>query len=479
MPEDTTPPPTPGQLLSTFLTLLAAHRAAFRQARPYHRVVALALGWLGTLGRHTITQVLVSLGLGTSDWSGFYRLFGTPRFDYARLTADLLRATLPLASADRPYVVAIDGVRVPRESRTMPGTGWLLAAGTAPFKRGLRRAQRFVDCDWLPQPSAQGYSRAVPLRWEPAFPPKAVPAPDHPACKEWEAGLAGLRHIRADLDAAGRTTQRLLGVADGAYSNQHVWQDKPERTDLLARCARNRALFALPTEQPKRGRHRQYGQRAPRPDAWLTERTGWHRTQVPVRGRTIPLTYRVEGPYLVKGAPAQPLFLLVVRGIAKRSHRHQRREPAFWLISAVPTDTADHPWRLPLPAPDLLAWAWQRWEVEVAHREQKTTFGLGEPQCWGPRSAVVAVQWVGWLYALTVLTGLQTWGLGHGTVPPPGRWWRGSGRWSLAQLWSGLRTELWQLGDFQPVWSRTTGTWTEMTDWLATQTNTLRGSSRT
>lgn len=481
MAEDTIPPtPTP-TLLPTFLALLAAHRPAFHQTRPYQRAVALALGWLCALGRHTLTQVLVSLGVVGSDWSGFYRLFGTPRFDYDQLTAQLLRETLPLAPADQPYVVAVDGVRIPRESRTMPGTGWLLAAGTAPFKRGLRRAQRFVDLDWLPAPSATGYSRAIPLRWETAFPPKAVAADGQPVRTEWEAGLAGVRHIRAELDAAGRAEQRLLGIGDGSYSNQHIWQDKPERTDLLARCAKNRALFAIPQEaaQPKRGRRRTYGERAPRPDAWLAERTGWHRTKVTVRGRTIPLTYRVEGPYLVKGAAEQPLFLLVVKGIAKRSRRHKRREPAFWLVSAVPTGKRDHPWTVPLPAADLVAWAWQRWEVEVAHRAQKTTFGLGEPQCWGPRSAVLAVQWVGWLYAVTVLTGLKVWGLERGPLSPPGRWWRGSGRWSLAQLGSELRAELWQLGEFQPVWSRTTGTWTEMADWLATQTNTLRGSSRT
>ena len=42
-----------------------------------------------------------------------------------------------------------------------------------------------------------------------------------------------------------------------------------------------------------------------------------------------------------------------------------------------------------------------------------------------------------------------------------------------------LCAELWQLGDFRPVWSRTTGQWDEMLDWLALQTNALRGANRT
>jgi hypothetical protein len=52
---------------------------------------------------------------------------------------------------------------------------------------------------------------------------------------------------------------------------------------------------------------------------------------------------------------------------------------------------------LPYPATDLLAWAWQRWAIEVAHREQKTTFGLGEPQCWNATATVTTTQWAGWL----------------------------------------------------------------------------------
>jgi hypothetical protein len=466
-------------LLTTLLALLRAHRPAFRQERPYQRVSGLVLGWLLATERHTVTRVLAALGLVDADWSAFYRLLGSPRFAYDRLTRCLLRETLPLADARQPYLVALDGVMVPRHSRTMPGTGWVLAPQTAPFKRGLRRAQRFVDLCFLPLPTADGYSRAVPLRWEPAFPPKAVPAEGMTPRTEWEAGLAGLQWVRDELDAADRTAQRLLAIGDGSDTSKALWQALPARTDLLARCAKNRALFALPTPAApgQRGRRRVYGDQAPHPADWVAQRSGWSHTEVMVRGRTIPLTYRVEGPYLLKGAADHPLFLLVVKGVAKTSPRHKRRDPAFWLVSARPDGAGG--WMLPYPAPALLGWAWQRWEIEVAHREQKTGFGLGEPQCWGPRSAVTAVQLAGWLYGLTVLAGLRTWGLGRAPTAPSTRWWRGGGRWSLGQLWTSLRAELWDLGEFRPVWGRTGDNWWEMVDWLDAQTNTLLAASRT
>lgn len=485
MAESTTAaaPPAPGiaassfPLLTAFFALLAASRPAFRQQRPFERATLLVLGWVLAVGRHTVTGLLSALGLGESDWSGFYRLFAGPRFDYDKLTGELLRQTLPLADAEGPYLVAMDGVLVPRHSRSMPGTGWALAPQTAPFKRGLRRAQRFVDLDWLPLPTAAGYSRAVPLRWEPAFTEKAVPAADCDPRTEWAAGLAALEWLREELDAAARAEQRVLALGDGTYGAKELWKALPARVDLLARCAKNRALFALPPPKTGKGRPRKYGDQARRPDAWLAEASGWQRTDLAVRGRTIPVTYRVEGPYLLQGVPDRPVFLLVVRGIAKRSQKHKRREPAFWLVSAAPD--GDGGWAPPWSATDLLAWAWQRWEVEVAHREQKTGFGLGEPQCWGPRSAVTAVQWAGWVYALLVLAGIQAWGLGTGPLRPPGKWWGGSGRWSLARLWSGLRAELWDLGEFQPVWRRTGDNWWEIGDWAAAQTNALLAASRT
>lgn len=476
MTDATTPAPRP--LLPELFRLLAAHRPAFRQARPSQRSVALLLGWVCAFGRHTLTQVLLALGMGGTDWTAFYRLFSRRRVDYEILAGCLLAETLAQVPATAPYLVGIDATQIPRHSRTMPGTSWLRHPGTAIFRAGIHRAQRFVHLAWLPLPSAAGYSRAVPLRFDPAFPAKAVAAPGYPPQTEWAAGLAALIWLRQELDALGRTAQLVLGLGDGAYSTAPLWAGLPARVVVLARCAKNRALYALPRaqDQPARGRRRQYGERRPRPDAWLADRSGWQRTEVMVRDRTIPLSFRVDGPCLVQGAPAQPLFLLVVKGSDPR--RGYRRRPArFWLVSAVP-DGADG-WALPWPAEQLLAWAWQRWELEVAHRELKTSFGLGEVQAWSPVAAVLSVQWTVWAYAVLVLAGLRAWDLGRGPVPAPGRWWGGSGRWSLARLWQGYRQELWGEQAFHRVWSPMTANWWEMADWLAAKTNATLASSRT
>ena len=481
---ESTKHPAPFPLTTVFFGLLVAHQGACRQERTFHRLSGLAVGWLLTLGRHTVTRVLAALGLVEVDWTAFYRLFARDRIAYDMLCRTLLRQTLALAPADRPYLVTVDGTTIPRRSKTMPGTGWLRAAGTAPFNRGLARYQRFVDLCWLPLPSADGYSRAVPLRWLPAFTPKAVPAVGHPPRPEWAAGLDALCWVRRELDALGRAAQRLVVVADGTYATVELWKRLPAGVVLLARCATNRALFALPPAPApgQRGRTRLYGAQARHPGDWLAVRAGWRRAVLAVRGRILHPRYRVEGPYRLKRAAEHPVFLLVVKGVDRSGRRGRgrrvRREPTFWLVSAEATP--DGGWALPAPAAALLAWAWQRWEGEVAHREQKTTFGLGDPQCWGPRSTVTAVQWAGWLYGLLLLTGLTVWGLGR---PPAGvpttRWWRGGGRWSPDQLWAAVRAELWDLGEFRPVWGGTPLNWPEMADWAAAQTNAVRAASHT
>jgi hypothetical protein len=467
--------PRSTSLLAQLQPLLAAHRPAFSQDRPFARSTALVYASLFAFARHTVTQLLVALGQTEHDWSAWYRLFSEPRLDYDELTRCFLRETLQEISAEGPYVAVVDGVQLPRHSRTMPGTTWLRHPRTPVFRPGIHRAQRFLHLGTL-LPPEQGYSRILSLRFEPAFPEKAVRGEDLPARKEWEAGRDALSWLRGELDAAGRQEQRLLAIGDGNYDTADLWTSLPERTVLVARTARNRALFALPPPEPKRrGAPRKYGERAPAPAAWRHETRGWQQATFAARGRTITTRYRVEGPFVLRKAASQPVFLLVIPGIA-RHRRRVRREPTFLLVNAVQQEDE---WVLPLPAAELLAWAWQRWEIEVSHRELKATLGVGEMQCWTPTSAILAVQWQVWVYGALVLAGYRAWGLTRQPLRPPGRWWTGAPRWSFGTLWRGYRQELWGCTEFRALWTGTASNLTKKTDWLAGLTNAVLGANRT
>lgn len=465
MTQHTTPCPGPTvpPLLVEWWRLLAAHRPAVQQTRCFDRLRALVVGSVLTVARPTITSLMAALGLTDADWSAFYRLFSAGRLEYDPLTHCFLGETLAEIPPEEPYVAALDGTQLPRASQRMPGTAWLKAPRTPPFKPGIHRAQRYLHLAAL-LPRWRGYSRALPLRFVPAFPPKAVPGAAAP-CTEWAAGLAQLAWLRAELDAAGREEQALLALADGSFEVVDLWTALPERVSVLARTACNRVLYALPPADAHR--NRRYGDRAPRPQDWLADADGWQHTTIVVRGRALPLTYRVEGPYVRQGAAVRPLFLLVVRGVAagQGHHHHRRRDPAYYVVNAVRQD--DGTWALPLPAEEVLAWAWQRWEIEVAHREMKSDAGVGAAQCWTPTGTVRAAQWQAWAYAVGVLAGYRAWGYDRhpAAARPAGLWWGGAPRWSLATLWRGYRLALHD-PVFHPAWAGTAGTWPEKEGWL-------------
>lgn len=463
--EDETP-----KLLEQLFSLLEKHRAVFKQERVYNRMVALVMGELFAFGRHTITQLLLCLGLTDTDWSPWYRLFSRGRFCEEKMAAVMLKEVVVEARAMPYFVTGIDGFPVPRCSQKMPGTSWLRGLKTAKFRPGIERIQRFVEGSWF-APVENGYSRAIPLRCLPAFPAKAV-ASAAGQCKEWEAGWQYLHWLRAGLDENGAAEQTILSLADGSYDTIGFWAEKPERTVLVVRTARNRHLSYLPA--PDAHGNCKYGDQAPAPYEWLRKRKGFKQTTVQVRAQEKRMRYRLIGPVVRQGLPHIPLFLLVIGG-GKRppSSRRKNYKPCFFLISAL--RQADQ-WVLPLPIEELLLWLWQRWELEVAHREMKSGLGLGQKQCWHPQSAIATVQWQLWLYGLLVLVGYRAWGV-TGGPQPPGRWRHRAGRWSWTTLTRAIRVELWHHIDFQASWHRSAANWLGKEQYLVALSNSVLAAS--
>lgn len=465
-------------LVSTLFDLVQAYRVEIGQERVFVRMAHLLLGCVLSLGRHTISQVLVTLGVGDLDWSAWYRLFNRERIAMAALQDKLVEQVEAVIPVDAPVLaVGVDGTQLPRSSKHMPGCGLTVAPRSPKWQRGLHYAQRYVGISALLPRSAAGDSRAIPLQWALLRTEQTTAMGTEPERTESQGAIDLVTWLRKRVDALERSEQQLLVLGDGAYSNAGVLAGLPERVILFARCAKNRALYALPEyRRTGKGRQPRYGEHGPTPTATLHEPDGWSTYQLTVRGRTIPVTAKVTGPWLVKGAPFHPVMLVVVRGIDRgKGASRRQRDPQFFLTSV--TVTSEDEWRLELPVAELLAWAWQRWEVEVMHRELKASFGLGEQQAFSDLGAATVIPWMVWVYALLVLTGYRTWQLGTGSVPDLGRWWTAR-RWSFARLWQGLRQELWQLGEFQPVWQRSPDTWAEITTWIATQTNATLGFRR-
>lgn len=440
-------------LLTQLMILLEKCQSAYEQKRVFNRALALVMAELFTFGRHTISQLLLTLGLTDEDWSAWYRLFSCQRFDEEKTGEIMLAEVLAELGEKEPCVVGGDGFHVPRCSQTMPGTGWMRGLNTAKFKPGIQRGQRFFEGSWL-TPIVNGYSRAIPLRCLAAFTAKAVVCDGAEPQTEVQAGLTFLRWMREGMDKAEQNKRLLLSLNDGSYDTLEFWRELPERTAAVVRTARNRCLYHLPLQ----GAHgnRKYGDKAPAPHEWLQKRKGFAYQEVMVRGQKRQMRYRVEGPFVRDGLPDIPLFLIVIGG-GKRPEgsRRKRYEPCFFLVSAVLVDGV---WQLPLPIADLLAWLWQRWELEIAHRQMKSGLGLGEKQCWNDQATIASVQWAVWVYALMILSGYRVWGNGSGPTPP-GLWRTKPRRWSFNTLCRGFRTEMWQEPKFRATWTWSHDNW--------------------
>jgi hypothetical protein len=328
-------------------------------------------------------------------------------------------------------------------------------------------------------PLVNGFSRAIPLRFVPAFPVKAQPADAQP-CKEWEAGLTFVCWLRQQLDAAGRQGQRMLYLADGSYEKANLWVRLPAGVTAALRTAKNRALYAYLPPSARCGR-RLYGAKQGAPAELWRQRSGWRRKKLTIRGVKRSLRYRIAGPLVCRGAPDTPLFLLIVSGQTwmqgQQTRRRQKREPVAYLVSA---HHENGECRFPLAAPLLMTWLWQRWEMEVAHREMKSNLGVGEKQCWSTHSATLAVQWSVWVYAILVLAGYRTWQLAPAPAQHAQRpaWSPTPRRWSFNTLWRTYRAELWTLPPYRAVYTPSPNIWLDKEALVIALGNSITAAAR-
>lgn len=238
--------PQNDELLKNLFHLIGEQGEITDQNRVFERLELLVMAELFTFGRHTITQLLMSLGLTEQDWSAWYRLFSEERFNYEAASEGLFAESLHYVTENDLYVVAGDTTQTPRSSRKMEGAGWLRNMRTPPFMVGIHAAQRWFNGSWL-VPEENGYSRAIPLRWLPAFTEKSQPQTVEPL-KEWEASVQFLTWLRQQFVAHERAEQAILFVGDGHYDNLELWQHLPDDVTMLARSARNRVLYELPVQ---------------------------------------------------------------------------------------------------------------------------------------------------------------------------------------------------------------------------------------
>jgi hypothetical protein len=195
-------------------------------------------------------------------------------------------------------------------------------------------------------------------------------------------------------------SKTLLIAGDGSFCNRTLFRTPLERVELLCRT---RADVRLCAPAPP-GSRRRYAQKKFTPEQVRhDEAVLWQRVKLWHGGRRRQLRYKeVEQVLWQSGAGTRQLRLLVVAPIPYRRTKRGRlyyRRSAFLLTTDPVT-----------PARQLLQVYLDRWEMEVNHRDEKTTLGVGQAQVWSPKSVARQPALVVAAYSALLLASLEAYG---------------------------------------------------------------------
>jgi len=225
-------------------------------------------------------------GRDQQDWSADYRVFSKGRFDPNQIFPIIIEQLLAYVPESEPLVIPIDDTNVRKSGRKIPGVAYRRDPMSPAFRANLIPAQRFIQASLsVPFASGTGHaSRAFPIcfRHAPSVPrpsrsaDSATQAAYRKSCREDNLSIRGvdvLHHCRAEIDQQMGQNRTVVACVDGSYTNRTVLRNIPERTTLIGRIRGDAKLFHPPTQQPVRGRKRDYGSLAMTPAQLLNDDT--------------------------------------------------------------------------------------------------------------------------------------------------------------------------------------------------------------
>jgi hypothetical protein len=455
------PPQDPRSLLACFLDIVADWEAVFPQSRTYLRAVRQALGTLICLGRRTLSRIIWTNGGAHKDWRADYFLFSRSKWDPAQLFPSILQRALPWCPG-RYIGVAIDDTRLHKTGACIQQAFYQRDPLSPKFYVNLMFGLRFLQASlWVPlfRRTKVG-TRALPIAFEQVSvvkrPRRKLPkrkssknkptGPLSPLEQEWKQYRAAqkahslstrfvdlMRRLRTTFDACGAAHKILLLAVDGSFCNRTVFTTPVQGVELIARARKDIKLCF----RAEAGSRRFYSPHKLTPEqVRLDDSRAWKTTKIFYGGKRRKVEYKEVGEIFWQGgARKRPLRLLVVRPTRYRkrlSGRYYYRRPAYLLTTVVHGTVRQ-----------LLQIYFDRWQIEVNHREEKDTLGVGQAQLWNvisvPKQPAFAVA----SYSALLLASLQAFGAERGgayaALP---KWRRHATRPSALDLITLLRKEM-------------------------------------
>jgi hypothetical protein len=239
--------------------------------------------------------------------------------------------------------------------------------------------------------------------------------------------------LRRALDAAGGRAKISVAAADGSFCNRTCMRAQRERTELIVR-ARKDAVLRFGASSDFRHFHdtarltlEQIRQDGSRP---------WPETKIFYGGKRRKVRYKeIKDVYWRTGAAKTPLRLIVVAPTPFRKRNSGR------LYYRQPADLPSTDLRSSVK--QLLQFYFDRRQIEVNHREEKDTLGVGHAQLWNlapvPKQPVLSVA----AHGVLLLASLQVFETDSGAAYSPlPKWRKKAHRPSCLDLIALLRKEM-------------------------------------
>jgi hypothetical protein len=421
----------------------------FPQERSLERALALAFGILCGVGKRTLTRAISFQGNTQKDWSADYKVFSRSPWSSQELFHPIIQQAIQEQHLQR-IALSVDDTRIWRNGKQVPQTQWHRDPLGPAFQTNLRWGHRFLQASLvlpLYAQDRQSSSRSIPVRFEMA---PVVKKPGRNACPEqWQEYqqqkkktnlsvqfVAMAQEMRRYLNASGHTQKRVSIVSDASFCNRTVMTQDWEQLNVSV-TARTRKDIVLCKRARAPGR-RFYGktkftpERVRRRDSLAP----WQSAEIFHGGCFRQVRYKeLRGIYWQGGAKKKELRLLVVAPVGYRTSKNGRkfyRQPAYLLTTDLTT-----------PAVLLLQDYFDRWGIEVNHRDEKEILGVGEAQVWNKNSVSKVPALLVAMYSWLLLAGLHCYGPQRTQdYEPLPKWRRGAKRPSCLDLVTLLRKQL-------------------------------------
>ena len=386
-------------LLSEFLSIVQGWRDVFPQQRTFYRAVRQSLGSLVCLGRRCLTRIIWSNGGQNRSWSAEYFLHSRCQWEPQELFRPILKQALEYCR-QRLIGVALDDTGLRKTGRSIPQAFYQRDPLSPPFHLNLVLGLRFLQASLLVplhRNAAVGW-RALPIRFQQV---PRVRRPGKRATEEMQqqyreaakqknlsrSFVEMSQQLRHELDDAGGRKKVLVLAGDGSFCNRSCFAGVPERSVLLVRARKDtRLCFRAPVSEHHR---RFYAVEKFTPEQVRQDQSrNWQTTKIFYGGKRRKIRYKqVAEVYWQRGAKQRPLRLIVIAPTPYRKSKSKKlyyRDPAFLLTTDLHS-----------PTRQLLQIYFDRWQIEVNHREEKDTLEVGQAQLWNvtavPKQPVLVV----------------------------------------------------------------------------------------